>query len=251
MLRLGSTSPTEKNFRTLGCIRTALDSFVFLFLSPHFEVLELPRGFASWISAAGLSFGCSDAFFVFGSRSRRLPPSAGRRPFVLCWVVAWVWVKRAYPKLVTNPLSSNVGNRVSCTPSACQAFKATFGFFLPKKKTKRVGQFFRRSIFPHAGCGCAPKFKTPERTRTSSSILHFASCTPMICHFLNQPETPDGCSGPLAASTLTTPAFSLSSYFCLLLVEDLVKRGTMGRSNSPSLSRRRHVIESGIIVPEF
>jgi len=174
VLRLGSTSPTEKNFRTLGCIRTALDSFVFLFLSPHFEVLELPRGFASWISAAGLSFGCSDAFFVFGSRSRRLPPSAGRRPFVLCWVVAWVWVKRAYPKLVTNPLSSNVGNRVSCTPSACQAFKATFGFFLPKKKKRNAWDSFfgdRSSLTPVVDAPRNLKRLNGQEQARPSSIL--------------------------------------------------------------------------------
>jgi len=71
----------EKSFRTLGCICTTLDFFVFPFLSLDLELLELPCGCTGWVSPIGLSVGCGDGFFVFASRSRRLTSSHWRAAF--------------------------------------------------------------------------------------------------------------------------------------------------------------------------
>ena len=66
---------TEKNFRTLGCVRTARDFLVFLFSSRHFEVLELPWGCGTFVSATGTSAGCDGAILELASCSRRFPSS--------------------------------------------------------------------------------------------------------------------------------------------------------------------------------
>jgi len=101
---------TENNFRTLGCIRATLEFFVFLFLSLHFEVLELPRGINDCVSTAELSVDCSVAFLIFASRSTCLVSSRWRAAFRALLGGGMRAGEADASELVANARSSNVKN---------------------------------------------------------------------------------------------------------------------------------------------